>query len=624
MTALKRTIVSIVVSLCILGILASILCTALIRPNLKSFNNTDMTINTGAIKVYNGTDIWLADQGEFNYLVCSDLINKLSGGAGYSAMIGETLTANDIRTRNNGKSIVLTMGGYDWIATYVSQSTNQDSDMIVTLYMADSDEKSTFGSSTSNYGSNSNSGYPTAMYGTSYLRTQTLNNTGNYLNVNANWWNPTSSNNKYTATDTHKYATFTYSGSALTKYIVTPAYVTWQESGQTAVNRGENYMLSNENWSKDISNTGFSGNNAQYNFANKEGSDAWKDDFLWLPSLSETGLNNANPGIWQLSVQERSNSNGNAWVRSARENDTTYVRHLYASGDGAYYSRVSTSNAVRPALHLNLTEVFKAIPYTLTADANGGSIVATDNWTGIGTIATKLVVMERGYGNLPNITAPYGYSFEGWFSASTGGVEVSDTTIMPAHDVRIYAQWSPIPYQVNFSSEDTIKGTVLFSNDIINYRSNAINGAFAKDGYMFAYWLKTDYTGTKKVFSNPLDDMILGETTYVAYFTKTFEFSCSVVAVENNNGNWVKAEIEDNVVVGMVNMLGYARNDVDYIHFSATACSGYKFVGFGLFDPQNMAYTIIISKQDEYDNTADILASSIRHQVVYACFVKNS
>ena len=51
--------------------------------------------------------------------------------------------------------------------------------------------------------------------------------------------------------------------------------------------------------------------------------------------------------------------------------------------------------------------------YTLTADANGGSIPSTNGWTGIGNTLTTSVVYDSMYGTLPT-PGKTGYTFLGW------------------------------------------------------------------------------------------------------------------------------------------------------------------------------------------------------------------
>lgn len=79
--------------------------------------------------------------------------------------------------------------------------------------------------------------------------------------------------------------------------------------------------------------------------------------------------------------------------------------------------------------------------YTLTADANAGTIAALDGWNGSGTTATKVVTYNTAYGTLP-VPTREGYGFKGWFTQRTGGTSIDATICIGAADVTIYAQWN--------------------------------------------------------------------------------------------------------------------------------------------------------------------------------------
>jgi len=88
---------------------------------------------------------------------------------------------------------------------------------------------------------------------------------------------------------------------------------------------------------------------------------------------------------------------------------------------------------------------------TVTFDSQGGSA------------ANSAVVAAGGSISLPT-TARLGYIFQGWFTASTGGtrvgVAVSYNTYCPTTSLKVYAQWSPVTYTLNFSNFGASSGTV--------------------------------------------------------------------------------------------------------------------------------------------------------------------
>ena len=68
--------------------------------------------------------------------------------------------------------------------------------------------------------------------------------------------------------------------------------------------------------------------------------------------------------------------------------------------------------------------------YTLKYDANGGSVTPT----------SKKVAYKKAYGDLPTPTLE-GHTFQGWYTAKSGGTKVSAKTKMPAKNITVYAQW---------------------------------------------------------------------------------------------------------------------------------------------------------------------------------------
>lgn len=108
---------------------------------------------------------------------------------------------------------------------------------------------------------------------------------------------------------------------------------------------------------------------------------------------------------------------------------------------GASYSWTPAYNA---STAKTATAQWSANPYTLTANANGGTIPATTGWTiasGSAT-ATKSVNYNATYGTLPTPTRN-GYHFVGWYTdASSGSAVSSSTTMTSTSGATIYAHWN--------------------------------------------------------------------------------------------------------------------------------------------------------------------------------------
>ena len=104
--------------------------------------------------------------------------------------------------------------------------------------------------------------------------------------------------------------------------------------------------------------------------------------------------------------------------------------------------------------------------FTLTANANGGSIPSTSGWTGTGSTATKTLTYGDAYGTLPTPTR-VNYVFNGWYTAASGGVYVTTSRTMGAGNQYIYAHWT-FAVEVYFITEgpgDFVDNGCIYSWD---------------------------------------------------------------------------------------------------------------------------------------------------------------
>lgn len=131
---------------------------------------------------------------------------------------------------------------------------------------------------------------------------------------------------------------------------------------------------------------------------------------------------------------------------------------------------------------------WKINTYTLTYNANGGSVSPT----------SKSLTYGSQYGTLPTPTRT-GYTFNGWYTAASGGSKVSSTTTIGANNITIYAQWKPIYYKIAFDPN----GGIFDENDpmwdiIPSYDMEVklTKNKFTRVGYKFNGWnTKPDGSG---------------------------------------------------------------------------------------------------------------------------------
>ena len=148
--------------------------------------------------------------------------------------------------------------------------------------------------------------------------------------------------------------------------------------------------------------------------------------------------------------------------------------------------------------------------YTLTANANGGSIPTTSGWTGTGATATKTVTYNAAYGTLP-VPTKTGYGFAGWWTQASGGTQVSATTKMGAADTTIYAHWTISSYTLTADCYGGTAPSTLPTGWTANgqqpYRTLNYQSEYGtlpeptRQGYIFAGWF-TAASGGSEVNSN--------------------------------------------------------------------------------------------------------------------------
>ncbi len=351
-------------------IVAVLLCFCFI-----SFNNindvfafTTSNINSGAVDV---GDILLegyadrADGKVFDEDAMAALYEKLTGKTG--AEISDvdalgTLTAAQMRAKNGNKDIVLTMNGQQWTVTHLTKDSSGKT--IATLWQASNATTHQWNTWAVNDTSRT---YPCNVYGTSYIRSHGLNIGSSYVASNG-----ATSLTKSPQSSTHAYAKLTMPSvkGSLTDFIVKPSAVAYQGTeNQTAGGTigGSVWTLPNEAYGTPSGTVRWysSGSVNMGTLASKTGYAAWKDDYIWLPSITETGVDESVNGIWALSNNQRSNS-ANSWLRSGSNYATTNAYYLNAAGNSTDRN-VTGSYAVRPALHLNLD---------LAAEHSGGVALA--------------------------------------------------------------------------------------------------------------------------------------------------------------------------------------------------------------------------------------------------------
>ena len=259
---------------------------------------------------------------------------------------------------NNGNGVTVKFGSdasgnaYEW--NIVAASKNQSGEVVVTLWLSLGVYNSTY--SDPNFKDNNATTYAPSEYSMNLIRSTLVENAEYATSLTEKTTSDNSTYNTYWKNFLTNYGQFIdtpYLVGGLTGYQAT------QKS--TSSNINQSYLLPNEAYVK-YSETGTGngqwGNATVAKVQDTTNYDNWKDDKLWLPSLSETGYNNTYTGLWEITNNTvRANSNS-SWLRSSRDDYANGAYYLNTAGSG-YSGKSSTFNllnAVRPALHLNLSK----------------------------------------------------------------------------------------------------------------------------------------------------------------------------------------------------------------------------------------------------------------------------
>ncbi len=164
-------------------------------------------------------------------------------------------------------------------------------------------------------------------------------------------------------------------------------------------------------------------------------------------------------------------------------------------------------------------------PYTLTLDANGGSLSPN----------TKTIYYEDNY-NLPTPTRT-GYEFLGWFTEQTDGQKVNNgNKIERAENHTLYAHWKAKTFKVTFDNND---GTNTKSTKNVTYDDKYGDlPTLSRDGYKFLGWYTTQ-TGGDKIESDSKVN-ITKDTTFYAHW----EILAYTVTFEAGNGQASESSIK--------------------------------------------------------------------------------
>ena len=157
----------------------------------------------------------------------------------------------------------------------------------------------------------------------------------------------------------------------------------------------------------------------------------------------------------------------------------------YTEKDGG--SKVESDTTVSVSSGDTLYAHWTANQYTVTFDKNGGNSPSQDS---------KTVTYDSTYGTLATV-ARTGYTFDGWYTAASGGTKVtSTTTVSTAGAHTLYAHWEANEYTVTFDKNGG--NTPSKASQSVTYDSTyGTLATVTRTGYSFAGWYTEKNSGSK-------------------------------------------------------------------------------------------------------------------------------
>ncbi|MCR5624082.1 MAG: InlB B-repeat-containing protein, partial [Lachnospiraceae bacterium] len=175
----------------------------------------------------------------------------------------------------------------------------------------------------------------------------------------------------------------------------------------------------------------------------------------------------------------------------------TYNTGLYWDSDGKWIYEAS-ADLTKVVLYAH----WEANTYTVTYNANGGVIDGTT------TTTTQKQQAYDDYLDLPSTPVREGYVFNGWFTATSGGDQVTNSTVYSnTSSTTYYAQWTANTCTAIFDFNDGSGATTLTGacgNPITFPETDP-----TRTGYKFDGWYTGPNGGTKVTSATYIDGTII-------------------------------------------------------------------------------------------------------------------
>ena len=239
---------------------------------------------------------------------------------------------------------------------------------------------------------------------------------------------------------------------------------------------------------------------------------------IWKPSTDITLYAQWNETNYTLTVDP----NGGTWNGSSAQQTVT----------GTYNEQKQIPNPTAPNGYIvtlnndgTTTQITQTKTFTVWKQSGKGSINGTTYTFGDGNGTITAQYTEN------NVTLPTptktGYTFDGWYTASTGGNKVT-SPYTPTNDITLYARWTANQYRITFDADG---GNVTPSTKQVTYdQKYGELPTPTKTGYTFEGWFMDDST---QITSNDTVKITEDKTLKAHWQGATY-----TLTVNPNGGTW--------------------------------------------------------------------------------------
>ena len=259
------------------------------------------------------------------------------------------------------------------------------------------------------------------------------------------------------------------------------------------------------------------------------------------------------------------NAGSSVTLPSASRNYFSFNGWYTAPSGGGYLG--TTNNSYTPPSSTTIYAQWSAITYTVTFDANGGTVSPS---SASGTNSGGLTLPTPSRTN---------YSFLGWYTAASGGSYLGGggSAYYPTSSTTIYAQWQLNTYTVTW---DANGGSVSPSSSSVNAGSSVTSPTPTRTSYTCTGWWNSTSGGTKIVDVNTSYTPSSSGTLYAQWTLTPIVPTISSLTITNSSlltyVNWV-VDYQDTYSISVSPSTGGAGGGTS---FSGTAdADRQKYIG---------------------------------------------